>query len=321
MGIAKKEPSPLPAREQNRPRTPRTAREVTHIAGSRGRGPPTAGVVKRSAYWTVMTHDTSTNLEIDWLKTAGGAFAAVSSAFLLSTLGAAGTIIGAALGSVIVTVGGALYSQGLVRSQQRLAQVQNAAMRKVGVAQAEVRRAARHTGDTEAVGAHLAHVEERLHDVKDDLGTMPNEPTGPGWRKRLVVLPWKRITLIAAGLFAAAVLAITAFELVAGQTISSITGNTDGGGGPTISRIGGGSDRDTPRDDNKVPPDNQPSPSDTPSNEPSDQPEPTNVPTIEPTPATELPTPATTPTTPTPTVPTTPETSVPTDPTTAPPTG
>ena len=136
----------------------------------------------------------------------------MSSAFLLSTLGAAGTIIGAALGSVILTVGGALYSQGLARSHQRLAHVQIAAMRKVGVAQAEVRRAARHPGDGEAVDAHLAHAEERLDDVNDDLGALADEPTGPGWRARLVTLPWKRISLIAAVLFAAAVLAITALS-------------------------------------------------------------------------------------------------------------
>ena len=90
-----------------------------------------------------MTADPSPKLDIDWLKTIAGALAAVSSAVLLSTLGAAGTIIGAALGSVIVTVGGALYSQGLARSRERLLQAQTAALRKVGVAQAEVRRAGR----------------------------------------------------------------------------------------------------------------------------------------------------------------------------------
>jgi len=258
----------------------------------------------------VMTPDTSQKLEIDWLKTAGGAFAAVSSAFLLSTLGAAGTIIGAALGSVIVTVGGALYSQGLARSHRRLAQVQTAAMRKVGVAQAEVRRAVRNPGDGEAVDAHLAHAEERLADVKDDLGAIADEPTGPGWRERLVVLPWKRISLIAAGLFVAAVLAITAFELVAGQSVSSITGGTEGGGGPTIGRILGGSEGDTSEED-KVPSDDSSSPSDAPSDELSDQPAPTNVPTGEPTPAPES----------TPAAPTTSETALPTDPATTPPTG
>ncbi|MGZ5400705.1 MAG: hypothetical protein ACXWDM_11910 [Nocardioides sp.] len=266
-----------------------------------------------------MTPEDPQKLEIDWLKTAGGAFAAVSSAFLLSTLGAAGTIIGAALGSVIVTVGGALYSQGLARSHQRLAQVQAVAMRKVGVAQAEVRRAARNHGDGKAVDAKLTQAEERLDDVKDDLGSMADEPPGPGWQERLVVLPWKRILLIAAGLFVAAVLAITVFELVAGQSVSSITGGTDGDGGTTISRIGGGSDRDPVEEDDKVPPDDQTSPSDAPSSEPSDQPTPTSVPTDEPTPAPESPTPTVTPTTPT--TPTTSDTVLPTDSATPSPTG
>ena len=273
---------------------------------------PLSALPSRSAYWKVMTDDAPQKFEIDWLKTAGGAFAAVSSAILLSTLGAAGTIIGAALGSVIVTVGGAFYSQGLARSHQRLAQVQTAALRRVGVAQAEVRRAARRQGDSEAVDAHLAHAEERLDEVKDDLDTVADEPTGPGWRERLVLLPWKRISLIAAGLFAAAVLAITAFELVAGQSVSSITGGTEGGGGTTIGRLGGGSDGDTPKNDDEVPPDDQSSPSDA----PSDEPTPTSTPTGEPTLTPGSPTGE-----PTPTVPTTSESAPTTDPATTPPTG
>ena len=255
-----------------------------------------------------MTPDTPPKLEIDWRKTAGGAFAAVSSAFLLSTLGAAGTIIGAALGSVIVTVGGALYSQGLARSHRRLAQVQSVAMRKVGVAQAEVRRAARHSGDGEVVDAQLAQAEHHLDEVKDDLASTADEPPGPGWRERFVVLPWKRIALIAAGLFVAAVLAITAFELVAGRSVSSITGGTEGDGGTTISRIGGGSG-DSSKEDDKAPANNQ-SPSDAPSGEPSDQATPTGSPTGEPT------------TTPQPSTPSTPsETALPTAPATTSPTG
>ena len=243
-----------------------------------------------------MPPQTPQKLEIDWLKTAGGAFAAVSSAFLLSTLGAAGTIIGAALGSVIVTVGGALYSQGLVRSHQRLSNVQAAAMRKVGGAQADVRRAARSQGDDEVVDAHLAHAEERLDDVSDELYALVDEQTGPGWRERLVTLPWKRLSLAAAGLFAAAVLAITIIELAAGQSVSSITGGSEGGSGPTISRIGGGSGGDTPNQEDRVPTDGESTPSDAPSSEPSEQPSPTDGPTDEPTSA-----PA--PTTPAPTAP------------------
>jgi hypothetical protein len=268
-----------------------------------------------------MTQDTSQKLELDWLKTIGGALAAVSSAVLLSTLGAAGTLIGAALGSVIATVGGALYSQGLARSRDRLAQAQGLALRKVGIAQAEVRRASRHQGDDQAVDAHLAHADERLGEAQADLGGIADEPTTePGWRERLALLPWKRISIIAAGLFAAAVLTITAFELVAGESVSSITGGTEGGGGPTITRIGGGSDDDTSRDEEQAPSDDNASPSDAPSSEPSSEPsdeasptdQPTDQPTDEPT---EEPSESTTPA---PAAPTTPAPSLPEEPTTTP---
>src|SRR3546814_15525436 len=80
-------------------------------------------------------------LEIDWVKTLAGALAAVSSAVLLSTLGAAGTLIGAALGSITLTVTSAFYSQGLAKSRQKLAAAQELAQRSVGIAQSEVRRA------------------------------------------------------------------------------------------------------------------------------------------------------------------------------------
>jgi hypothetical protein len=258
-----------------------------------------------------MTADPSPKLDIDWLKTIAGALAAVSSAVLLSTLGAAGTIIGAALGSVIATVGGALYSQGLARSRERLAQAQSLALRRVGIAQAEVRRASRHQGDDPAVDAHLAHADERLGEAKADLGAIADEPPAVGWRERLVVLPWKRISLVAAGLFVTAILAITAFELLAGESVSSITGGTDGDGGPTITRIGGGSD--TSRDD-RAPSDDTATPSGEPSSEPPDEASPTDEPTDEPS---ESLSESTTPT-PSPLAPTTPAPTLTVEPTTTP---
>jgi hypothetical protein len=258
-----------------------------------------------------MTADPSPKLDIDWLKTIAGALAAVSSAVLLSTLGAAGTIIGAALGSVIATVGGALYSQGLARSRERLAQAQSLALRRVGIAQAEVRRANRHQGDDPAVDAHLAHADERLGEAKAELGAIADEPPAVGWRERLVVLPWKRISLVAAGLFVTAILAITAFELLAGESVSSITGGTDGDGGPTITRIGGGSD--TSRDP-RAPSDDTATPSGEPSSEPSDEASPTDEPTDEPS---ESPSESTTPT-PSPLAPTTPAPTLTVEPTTTP---
>src|SRR6478672_3016576 len=121
------------------------------------------------------SEDSRTRLEIDWLKTLAGALAAVSSALLLSTLGAAGTIIGAALGSVVVTVGSALYSQGLDRSRHRLTQAQLAAARRVRESQPG-------TGPP--------------GEQQVPAGTVYR--AGPGWRQRLALLPWKRIALLAA---------------------------------------------------------------------------------------------------------------------------
>jgi hypothetical protein len=268
-----------------------------------------------------MTEDTRTKLELDWLKTIAGALAAVSSAVLLSTLGAAGTIIGAALGSVVATVGSALYSQGLARSGERLAQAQTAALRKVRIAQSDVRRAGLHQGDDPAVDAHLAHAEERLDEAKEDLGAITDEPPALGWRERFVTLPWKRISMVAAGVFVTAVLAITAFELLAGESVSSITGGTDQDGGTTITRIGDDSD-DHPSQDDKPPVEDQPSPSGEPSTEPSGQASPTDEPSAEPTDQptdqpTESPSDSPTPV-PTPLTPTTPAHTLPAEPTTTP---
>jgi hypothetical protein len=230
--------------------------------------------------------------EIDWLKTVAGALAAVSSAVLLSTLGAAGTIIGAAVGSVVITVGSALYSQGLARSRYRLARAQTTALRKVGIAQAEVRRAGRAPSDTQAE-SHLDHADERLAQAKDDLEGVADEAATLGWSERLGLLPWKRIGVYAGGLFLIATLAITGFELIAGRSVSSYTGG--GSGGTTITHLGGGGgsgDRPTKEPSN--------GPSTSPSGDPSSStdPTPSDTPT-EPTTPSESP--AETPTGPAPT--------------------
>lgn len=244
-----------------------------------------------------MTEDTGQKLGIDWLKTIAGALAAVSSAVLLSTLGAAGTIIGAALGSVVVTVGGALYGQGLARSRARLAQAPIAVRRRPGIARAEATTANRHQAD-------------------DPAAALADEPHGPGRRERFAMLPWKRIWLGAAGLFAGTVLAITAFEVAAGSTLSSMTGGSGGGGGTTITHLGGGSGGGTSPDDGQTPSDGTTSPS----SEPTDQASPTDLasPTAEPTDAaTGSPSESASPA-PAPATPTTPEPTLPTGPTPTP---
>lgn len=238
-------------------------------------------------------------LEIDWLRAVAGALAAVASAFLLSFLGAAGTIIGAAIGSLIVTISSAVFAEGLATSRRTLAKAQESAARKVGVAQAEVRRAERAT-DTSAHDSHLEYADERLAAAQGELDAV-RAGAQVSWRERLRALPWRQVLLAAGALFLVAVVLITALELAAGRSVSSITGGS-GGGRTTIGDVGdrGGGSGDQPQDETESPSpsptDEQtgsPSPSDTTS--PAEQTtEPTTDPSTEPTtaPTPEAPAPA-----------------------------
>lgn len=184
-------------------------------------------------------------LEIDWIKTFAGALAAVSSAVLLSTLGAAGTLIGAAVGSLTLTITSAFYSQGLARSRAKLAQSQKVAAERVIAAQSEVRRALRDSPSQ--AEAHLERAEGELDEAQSELEDA-TEPAPLTLGQRLALLPWKQLGLWAVGLFLMAVLLITAFELVSGRSISSFTGGSEGKGGTSIGRvIGGYSNNDTPK--------------------------------------------------------------------------
>jgi len=182
------------------------------------------------------------SLQIEWTRIAGGALAAVCSAVLLSMVGAVGTVAGAALGSVIVSVGTALYSQGLAHSRARMARAQEVARRKVGVAQAEVRwahRLRRHRGAAER---HLHLADDQLREASSALEAAAEQP-GPdraGWRRRLAMLPWKRITVLTVATFVVAVVAITIFEVIAGRPVSAFTGGTNTRSGVTWTRLGGG---------------------------------------------------------------------------------
>lgn len=244
---------------------------------------------------------------IDWVKVIAGALAAISSAVLLSTLGAAGTVIGAALGSVIVSVTSSLYSSGLARSRAQLAEAQEAALRKVGLAQAEVRRAKRRADDAElpAAEAHLQYADRQLADARVELSAAePTMPATPGWRERLVELPWKRVALLAVAFFVAAAVVITGFELIAGRPVSSYTGGSSNEHGTSLSHLGGGSGTPTKPKQTPTPtpsttptPTSTPTPSSTASASPSASPTPTPTATPSVLPSTEpSPTPGATPT-------------------------
>lgn len=173
-----------------------------------------------------MSDDNRSRLGIDWPTTVAGALAAVTVAVLLSTLGAAGTLVGAAFGSVVATVATAVYRQGIDSSRRKVAQIQGVAQAKVGVAQEEVRRAARATGSATA-GIRLARAQEQLDEALAQLD--PAEPDGRASPARSwAALPWRRIAAAALALFVVVVLAISAFELLTGRSVSSYTGGSDG---------------------------------------------------------------------------------------------
>src|SRR3954447_25039916 len=119
---------------------------------------------------------------INWFQVSGSALAAVSSAVLLSTVGVAGTIIGAALGSVVVTAGGSIYSHYLEVSRQRVAAAQ---------AGARARK-------SRAPSAHLdtrqqERADDDLHQAEQQLAEAEDETVKPSWRELFAGLRWRRI--------------------------------------------------------------------------------------------------------------------------------
>ncbi len=55
--------------------------------------------------------------DLSWFQVLAGALAAMTSAWIASALGVAGTIIGAAIGSLVVTISSAFYQRGLDRGR------------------------------------------------------------------------------------------------------------------------------------------------------------------------------------------------------------
>lgn len=226
-----------------------------------------------------MTDDDSPD-KIDWVKTAAGALAAVTTAVLLSTLGAAGTLIGAALGSIIVTVSSQLYAQGLARSKRTVAKAQETALAKVGIAQAEVRRAHRRQGETGAVEAHLEVADDRLDQARAELDEAAPPQSGNqsgSLRERFLLLPWKRIALMAAGMFLVALAVIASFEALTGRSVSSYTGGSDKDSSSTFTGVGGSSEdkgdrKNDPGKDSTQDPSTEPTPTDDGSGEPTEAP-------------------------------------------------
>ncbi len=170
-------------------------------------------------------------IEVNWVQSTAGALAAMSSAILLSTVGVAGTIIGAAIGSVVATVGSAVYSYYLSTSKVRAAAAAQAARAAGARARARKQSASGSSaaGSTRVLEAKAAAEDEQRADEtvrRVESGETPDE-LKPSWQEVVRGLDWKRIALVAMGLFAVVVGVILTFELLAGRSVSSYTGGSD----------------------------------------------------------------------------------------------
>jgi hypothetical protein len=186
-----------------------------------------------------MTEPQPPRVEINWVQVSASALAAVSSAVLLSTVGVAGTIIGAAIGSVFATAGSAIYSHFLGLSRSRVAAAQAAALDRLTHARsgasgvwADTRR-----NPSPTVTFSAARVAAELDDAERELESAPDEAR-PSWREVLADLRWKRIAAVAGGIFVVAMLVIVSFELVTGRAVSTYTGGADSGTRSSIPGLG-----------------------------------------------------------------------------------
>lgn len=188
-------------------------------------------------------------------KLAAGSLAAVSAAVIGSYLGVAGTLIGAAVASVVGSLGTEIYQRSINRGAQKLQTLAPAFVK----APAAV--------GTPSVAA-ATEEDDPAHTVAPDEVTEKRAEEQPKARLR-----WKPILVGAVAVFIIAMGAIFAVEAFAGKSLDSITTGTDSG----RSTIG------VPVGNN----DSTPSPAVTPSQAPSEAPAPAGTPTT--TPTTEAP--------------------------------
>lgn len=160
-------------------------------------------------------------LGISATQVAGSALAAVSAAVSASWLGVTGTLIGAAVASIVGTIGSAMYTYSLQRGGHVV---------RRGVVVPRLRGPGRATEDGAAE-------EQQPAGPSPAAQTPPVRRTpGSGRSRGWSALPWGRITLGAATVLVVALGALTVVEGLAGKPVSSFATGEDGGG-TTLGRV------------------------------------------------------------------------------------
>lgn len=144
----------------------------------------------------------------------GGVLASTTAAIVGGQLGVAGTVLGAAMTTIIITVGGAMYTHGITRTKSSL-----------GVVASRFR-----LGGT----TPLKNVPDLAADSPEANPAVEADPalvapaTSTSWRDRISP---KKLLATAAAIFLLAAVAVTGLEALRGQSFS-------GGGQTTVSQLG-----------------------------------------------------------------------------------
>ena len=153
----------------------------------------------------------------------GGALAAMTAAVIGAQLGVAGTVLGAAIGSVVAGAAGSLYTASLKHTKAKLA----SALSGASVTDVEVT-----TASTDTAGRRLGAISQPRRPWPRPPPSRWRPPPGDR-RPPRGTGPWKPILVGTAAVFLLAIAGITGFELISGQSVS-------GGEGTTISQVGDG---------------------------------------------------------------------------------
>lgn len=203
--------------------------------------------------------------DLSWIQIIVGALAAMTSAWIASAVGVAGTIIGAALGSLVIPISSALYSRTLDKGRILVVRTD--------------------TGTTIQKRVEPGEVTEALEEIVEEAPTAHD----PELVDDKPVLRWKAIVATSVAVLVLAFVSMGGYELITDRSW---------GNDPDNARIGnpfsgGGSSQptDEPTDD---------SPDDA-EDDATPTPEPTTTATPTPTATTPAPTPTATTSTPTPT--------------------
>jgi hypothetical protein len=152
--------------------------------------------------------------QLSAVQISAGALAAVSSAVVASLFGVAGTLVGAALASVISTICATLYSESLKRTNERLRVVRQ------------------QLGGTRANAAPARSVQQPVTpDLPSHLDPRRSLPR-PRRRPR-----WTRVAGYAAAVFGLAMGILTGVELIGQQPVSALVGGSTSSGTTTIGTL------------------------------------------------------------------------------------